>query len=206
MRTDSSEPDFIIPQGPAPLAGHLTATWAVVGFSLLLLQALYRLSPMVQNMLKEPLQWWHWLLIVLWMAFMGYSEGYKGFQKAFSPRFAARARWLKYYPGGFLRTLFAPFFCMGFFGATKKRKIVAWVLNAGIILIIVVIRQLYQPWRGIIDTGVLLGLSWGLLSVLYFSFQALIQDKVGVSPEVSELELDRQQQAMALNPSAQVAS
>lgn len=186
---------------PASLAGLLTATWAVVGFTIILLQALYRLYPMVQTMLdNHPLQWWHWALIVFWMGFMGYSEGYKGFQKAFSPRFAARARWLKYYPGGVLRTIFAPFFCMGFFGATKKRKIVAWVLNVGIVFIILVIRQLSQPWRGIVDTGVLLGLSWGLLSVLFFCFQTLIQDQPGVGPEVSDLELQRQEVVDSATP------
>ncbi len=182
----------------ASLAGKLTATWAVVGITLLLTQALYRLYPMVDNMLKEPLQWWHWALIVCWMGFMGYSEGYKGFQKAFSPRFGARARWLKYYPGGVLRTVLAPLFCMGFFGATKKRKIVAWVLNIGIVFIILIIRQLYQPWRGIIDTGVLLGLSWGLLSVLYFCYRSLVLDEAVVNPEVSDLELERQQSEDAL--------
>ena len=188
----------------ATLAGQLTATWAVAGFTLLLLQALYRLYPMVDTMLeKHTLQWWHWGLIVLWMLFMGYTEGNKGFQKAISPRFAARARWLKYYPGGVLRTLFAPFFCMGFFGATKKRKIVAWVLNIGIVGLILVIRQLTQPWRGIVDTGVLLGLSWGLTSVWFFCYQTLIQNKPGVAPEVSEPELVRQQ---AILSSASVGS
>lgn len=204
MHTEPASPDMI-PSTRPTLAGQLTAIWAVLGFSLLLLQALYRLSPMVQNMLQEPLQWWHWALIALWMSFMGYTEGYKGFQKAFSPRFAARAQWLKHYPGGVLRTLFAPFFCMGFFGATKKRKIVAWALNIGIILLIIVIRQLTQPWRGIVDTGVLLGLTWGLLSVLYYSFQTLIQGKIGVSPEVSELELARQQ-STTLKTAAHAAS
>lgn len=199
MHTDSTiDPSLPAETHSATLWGHLTATWAVVGFTLLLTQALYRLSPMVQTMLDEySLQWWHWTLILLWMLFMGYTEGYKGFQKAFSPRFAARARWLKYYPGGVLRTLFAPFFCMGFFGATKKRKIVAWVLNFGIIGLILVIRQLTQPWRGIVDTGVLLGLSWGLMSVWYFCYQTLIQDKVGVAPEVCETELARQQAVLA---------
>lgn len=195
MHTDSAmEPLSSTETHSATLAGKLTVTWAVLGFTMLLFQALYRLYPMVQTMLdKHPLQWWHWTLIVLWMSFMGYTEGYKGFQKAFSPRFAARARWLKYYPGGVLRTLFAPFFCMGFFGATKKRKIVAWVLNIGIVCLILVIRQLTQPWRGIVDTGVLLGLSWGLISVWFFCFQTLIQDKGGVAPDVSEAELLRQQ-------------
>lgn len=131
------------------------------------------------------LQWFHWVGLVASLIFMGYAEGYKGFHLKFSPRAAARALYLKRNPT-IARVLFAPLFCMGFFHATRKRKIVAYSLTAMIILLIVIVRQLSQPWRGIVDAGVLFGLGWGLVSVLLFSVKALFGKSYHVPPETPE--------------------
>jgi len=168
------------------LFGWLAALWGVVGFSYILLQALIRLTPYALALQTEPLSLWHWPLLLGWIVFMGIAEGYRGFQKAFSPRFAARAAWLRESPGLF-RGIFAPFFCMGFFGATRKRKIVAWALSSGIIVLILIVRQLPQPWRGIVDAGVVVGLTWGLLSVWWFVFKALVMNQETADPELGAL-------------------
>lgn len=171
---------------PVSPLGWLAAVWGVVGFSVILLQALYRLAPYALALQQETLAFWHWPILIGWVAFMGVAEGYRGFQKAFSPRFAARAAWLKQSPG-LMRGIFAPFFCMGFFGATRKRKIVAWALTSGIIVLIVIVRSLPQPWRGIIDAGVVVGLSWGLLSVWWFAIKALFLNQSTADPELGAL-------------------
>ncbi|MEZ0372320.1 MAG: hypothetical protein ACAI44_24740, partial [Candidatus Sericytochromatia bacterium] len=124
-----------------------------------------------------------WATLTGWTAFMAYSEGYRGFQKQFSPRFAARTRWLLEH-ADWPQTLLAPLFCMGFFGTTRKRKAVAYGLTAGIVLLVILIRLLPQPWRGIVDAGVLIGLLWGLVSVLIFSWLALFRNQVTIDPEV----------------------
>ena len=46
------------------------------------------------------------------------------------------------------------------------------VLTIGIIAIIWAVKWLSQPWRGIIDAGVLVGLTWGLITVLISTQQA----------------------------------
>lgn len=166
--------------------GWFAALWGVTGFSVLLVQAIYRLTPYALALQEQTLAFWHWPILVGWVAFMGVTEGYRGFQKAFSPRFAARAAWLRHSPG-LLQAIFAPFFCMGFFGATRKRKIVAWALSSGIIVLIVIVRILPQPWRGIIDAGVVVGLSWGLLSVWWFAFKALVLNQPTADPELGAL-------------------
>jgi hypothetical protein len=114
---------------------------------------------------------------------MAYAEGYKGFQKAFSPRTAARARYLRLNPR-VVPVILAPFFCMGYFHATKRRKITSISLTLGIIVLIVLVSFVTQPWRGIIDAGVVVGLAWGVVSLLIFSFQALGQEHYRYSPEV----------------------
>jgi len=115
---------------------------------------------------------------------MGYSEGYRGFQLGFSPRIAARALWLSRNPS-LLRGLLAPAFCMGFFGATKRRTLTSWCVLAGIVGIVSLVRLLPQPWRGIVDFGVVVGLTWGLLAMLVFAWQAVSRrDRFAVDPEL----------------------
>jgi hypothetical protein len=41
-----------------------------------------------------------------------------------------------------------------------------------------------QPWRGIIDAGVVLGLGWGIISLIIFSIQAFGAGEFPYSAEV----------------------
>ena len=59
-------------------------------------------------------------------------------------------------------------------------------VTAGIIVLVLLMRFLPQPWRGIIDAGVVMGLSWGLVALLVFSIQALTLDTFDHSPDVPE--------------------
>jgi hypothetical protein len=165
------------------LLGRLGAAWGISGACLLILFAVYRLSEIAMNAFVTDLQWYHWLVLISNIVFMAYSEGYKGFQLAFAPRFAARARYLLNNPR-LLHVLLAPLFCMGYFHTTRKRLIAAYGLFFGILVFILIFQQLSQPWRGILDVGVLVGLSWGLLSLLWFSCQAMVAKSFQYSPEM----------------------
>ena len=165
--------------------GTVGAVWGLIGLSFIFGRGLFCLYPFVEELPEMSFEWIHWTALVLSLLFMGYAEGYKGFHLKFSPRAAARARYLQFNPTP-VRLLLAPFFCMGFFHATRKRKILAFSLTAMIVLLIVLVRQLPQPWRGIIDAGVLLGLGWGLVSVWFFSFKAFFCSSFNVSPETPE--------------------
>jgi len=169
--------------------GAIGAIWGVAGLSLIFGSALYRLYPYAQELCGMTFAWYHWLALVLSLLFMGYAEGYKGFHLKFSPRCAARALYLKKNPTP-ARVVFAPFFCMGYFHATRRRKMVAYSLTAMIILLIVLVRQLSQPWRGIVDAGVLLGLGWGLVSIWIFALQAFVGKGFVVSPETPDAGLE----------------
>jgi hypothetical protein len=164
------------------LLGRFGAAWGIGGVCLLLVYALYRLSEMAMNAFVIDFQWYHWVLLIANTLFMAYSEGYKGFQLAFAPRVAARARHLIHHPR-LLHVLLAPLFCMGYFHTTRKRLIAAYALFFGILGLILIFQQLDQPWRGILDVGVLVGLSWGLVSLVWFSFQAMVAESFQHSPE-----------------------
>ena len=167
------------------MLGLIGAVWGILGISLLFGSALYRLYPYAQELWGMPFAWPEWVALVASLLFLGYAKGYRGLHLRFSPRVAARALYLKNNPTA-LRVLLAPLFCMGYFHATRKRKIVAYSFTTMIALLVVGVRTLSQPWRGIVDAGVVLGLGWGLLAIWVFSIQAFFGKNYAVSPETPE--------------------
>ena len=150
-------------------AGLLGATWGFIGAFMLISYAVWRLTPMAMDAFN--------------ILFMAYSEGYKGFQQAFSPRVAARSLYLSRNPNT-LRVILAPLFVIGYFDATRHRMIISYLLTTMIVILVVLTRMVDQPWRGIIDAGVVIGLVWGLASMLYFIVQAFAEDNFAYSPEI----------------------
>jgi hypothetical protein len=61
---------------------------------------------------------------------------------------------------------------------------VAYSVLFGILVLILIYQQFSQPWRGILDVGVVVGLSWGLVSLVWFSFQAMASESFQYSPEM----------------------
>jgi len=171
--------------GPS-LLGKIGAIWGILGLTWLFSSALVRLFPYAKEVSECPLEWYHWLGLVACLAFMGYAEGYKGFQLRFSPRAAARALYIMRNPT-LIRVIFAPLFCMGYFYATRKRKIVAYSLTIMVICLIIGVHHTPQPWHGIIDVGVLFGLGWGMVSVWVFAIKALFGKNYDVSPETPDV-------------------
>ena len=156
----------------------LIASWGVIGVLALVGQALYRLTPLALVPLQQDmLNGWLLALYIFWAVFNGYAEGYRGFQRAFSPRVVARAFYLARNPKP-THVILAPLFCMAMFHASRKRLYVAWGLFIGIVIVIIIIRQLAQPWRGIVDVGVVVGLAWGALSIIVLFLRALITNEV----------------------------
>src|SRR3990172_6522523 len=111
--------------------GILGAIWGLTGVLLLLGSAVYRLTPLAVDAFSYDFSWYHWLSLFIVLLFMSYAEGYRGFQKAFSPRVAARALYLKNHPR-LLHALLGPFFCMGFFHASGRRKITSFSVTSAI--------------------------------------------------------------------------
>ncbi len=165
------------------MTGILRAFWGLAGVSLLLGSAVYRLTPLALDAFTYDFRWYHWFFLILVLFFMAYAEGYRAFQQGFSPRVAARARYLRNHRNK-LHALLAPLFCMGYFHAPKTRRITAISVTVGIIILIVLVRLLPQPWRGIVDAGVVVGLAWGLISLAVFSLQAFTAEQFDYSPEV----------------------
>ena len=164
------------------LVGTLGATWGLAGVGLLLGGAVYRLTPIAVRAFDHPLEVRHWVFLVVWVALMVALEGYRGFQRSFSPRVAARAKYLTEHPNA-VRSFLAPFFCMGYFHATRHLQIRSILLTIGIVGLVMTVHRMAQPWRGIVDLGVLLGLTWGIISIGVFTFMAFATDGFDHPPE-----------------------
>lgn len=169
---------------PVVSAGHLSATawWGVAGTVALLVDAIMRLAPIAaEPLMQGGLSGSALVAYVAAIGFMAYVEGYRGFQLRFSPRVVARALAIGRAP--WWCAPLAPVYCMGMVHATRRRLVGTWCLIAGIIAMVVMIRWLPQPWRGAIDAGVVVGLSWGSISILVEAARA-------VSGRVPEIDPD----------------
>jgi len=168
-----------------PVVGKLAMLWGLGGLAVVLSDASLRLSRHLIDAWSYDWSIAQWTLFIVNTAFMAYSEGYRGFQKSFVPRVVARAFYLRDNPTAF-RALLAPLFVVGYFAAPKRTRMVVFIGTALIVIAVILIRQLPQPWRGIIDAGVVLGLSWGVISLALISLSALRSGKPPMPHQVPD--------------------
>jgi len=152
---------------------YLVFGWGVAGVMLLLLRAVTRLTPIaLEPILDGSLTAVQIGILAAWVVFNAYGEGYRAFQKSFCPRVVARAHHLALSPRP-LFALLAPFYCLSLFHANRRGKTVAWVMIAVIALLVFLLGRTPQPWRGIIDGGVVVALAWGLLAIVVLAARSL---------------------------------
>jgi hypothetical protein len=158
------------------------ALWGLAGVVVLLGSAILRLLPKVVDPVRagelEPL---HWAALVAFSLLNAHAEGYRGFQKGFSPRTVARVQWLAHH-GTPVQCLLAPFFCMALLGARRRCLVVAWSVFVGVTCLVLLVRGLPAPWRAVVDAGVIVGLGWGLVALVAFALVALRGRPMPVDP------------------------
>jgi hypothetical protein len=158
--------------------------WGIGGVLLMLVFAIYRLAPIALDLEYLPMNQGHWAALIFSVVYMAYAEGYKGFHLGFSPRVVIRASYLRDHPR-LDHILLAPLFCMSYIYATRKRKMISFGLTTMIICFVLIARRLPQPWLGIIDAGVVVGLGIGVVSILYFIVVEIKNPElIKTSPEV----------------------
>lgn len=146
----------------------LVQGWGVAGVVAYLSYGVAKVVPIVLEGLDSVTEQWQWGLLAVTVLFFAYVEGYKGFQLGFSPRVVSRAYvvseerdelpvWHK---------ALAPAFCIGYFHGTTKRVITSWAVTTVIFLVVIGVRELPNPYRAIVDAGVIVGLAWGILSII----------------------------------------
>ena len=169
---------------PTGAAEILIYGWGALGVVAVLTQAVVRLTPHALQPLRQgSLSAAQAFIYVAWVLFSAYTEGYRSFQGRFSPRVVARALYLAKakHPLG---VALAPLFCMAFFHATRRALISAWSVTMLVIAAVLIVHQLAQPWRGIVDGGVVVGLVWGIVAILAHFVRAFRGLEPAISNEV----------------------
>lgn len=158
----------------------LAALWGIAGVLALLVNATISLGVRAVEAIRGGLSPGEWALVVASIAFNGYFEGYRAFQLQFAPRVVARALYLARRPRP-LHVLLAPLYCMALFHATRRRLITSWIIVFGVVGLVMIVRLIGQPWRGIIDVGVAMALAWGVGAIVVFAARAAR----GVEPPIA---------------------
>jgi hypothetical protein len=179
-----------------PWVQKLVTAWGIAWVTLLLGRAIWRLTPLA----LEP--WTHDQMTtgqkgiyIAWLLANAYLEGYRGFQLKFSPRVVSRAVYLGQNPRPLWVILALPF-CMSLFHSTRRQMTVSWVFIAAIITLIWWVRSLAQPWRGIVDGGVVLGLVWGLGVVWWLFLRYLAGVRIPPPSDLPAENVAREQPAI----------
>lgn len=141
--------------------------WGVFGVIGIIASAVFKLLPRIIELGNHSFAIQHWLLLLVFTPYMAYAEGYKGFYLNLAPRVQARALYLRD-TGRPLLALAAPFFCMGYFYATRRRMLTSWIVSSSIVLLVAVVSRVPQPWRGLIDVGVVVGLVIGIAALCWY--------------------------------------
>lgn len=179
-----------------PWVEKLVATLGIVWVSLLLGRAIWQLGPLaLEPWVEGTMTHFQKGIYVTWLLLNAYLEGYRGFQLRFSPRVVTRAVYLGQNPRPLWVLLALPF-CMSLFHSTRRQMTVSWVFIGALILVIWWVRSLPQPWRGIIDGGVVLGLAWGLGVIWWLFAKYLLGAEVPPPNDLPPQKLAQEQPAL----------
>ena len=155
--------------GPGDRAAAL---WALVGSGLVFLQAVVALGARGVATVRaglEPTEWW--ALGVLTAAFV-YGEGILALERRFIPALVRRAGRLRTVRHTGMRLL-APLYAFSLVGAPLATLVRAWAGVAAIVVAVVAVRALPEPWRGIVDLAVAAALAWALVALVRQGGKAL---------------------------------
>lgn len=148
----------------------VASVWGACGVVYILAKAIKRVLPIALEPLTKgegivPLTQFQLAAYIFTCVWFAYVEGYKGFQRKFSPLVVSRAFTLQS-SSPIHHLILAPFYSMALFHATKKRMIISWSVTIGVAAIVAAVKRLPYPWRNIVDAGVVIGLTWGSISIL----------------------------------------
>ncbi len=169
----------------SPLRRRLFLTWAVGGVLLLFANAVRRVGPIALEPLRQG--WPGWRLAAAYagsVGLMGFGMGYQGLHKQFAPRVVVRAWAMADRRVGPWVALLAPLASMGLVHGTRRRVITSWTMIGSMVGALVAVRILGQPWRGVIDAGVVVGLAWGMVAILLLAARAARGELPPADPEL----------------------
>ena len=97
------------------------AIWGTIGVTYLIGKSITTLSGYAKEALDYELSTFQWVFLILYSIFMLVCEGYRGFQKKFCPRTAARVKYLYDNPSSAARDS-RPLFLHGLFSRGQENQ------------------------------------------------------------------------------------
>lgn len=165
--------------GADPPRSRSVQAWGTLGVIAYLSYGVAKVVPIVLEGLGSIEEPWQWGLLAVTLLFFAYVEGYKGFQNGFSPRVVSRA-WVVSEEGEAMplwHKVLAPAFCIGYFHGTFRRVAASWGVTTVIFAVVIGVKQLENPYRAIVDAGVIVGLIWGIVSIIVIFLKSLADEK-----------------------------
>jgi hypothetical protein len=147
------------------LAGSLAAAWTLLGVGGLFGSATYRLGSRGLATIQDGLRGGEWAALILLTVVFVYGEGFRALERRWVPGLVSRADYLRREGGTVLRLL-APLHGLALIGTVGRTRVRAWMGTTAIVLAVLLVRSLPEPWRGIVDFAVASALAWGLVAVL----------------------------------------
>lgn len=164
--------------------------WALAGLVLLLGRASVSLllkgyREILSPPLLSPLEWASFAAIVVLFV---WGEGWMALHRRWAPRVAARIRALNE-DSGTASLLLAPVYALGLTGGPRRTMVRSWAGVAAIVVAVVVVRQLAQPWQGMVKLSVAGALAVGVASLAVRWFQpgatdGEIHPRAGSTPQL----------------------
>jgi len=139
-----------------------TSAWGALGLAAILFEAAARLGAHAMRAIGAGLTIAQWSVLAGGAVVMTYIEGYRVFHRREARGVVVRARWSARRLRG-ARAWAAPLYALGLMGRHRAR---ARRVAAAIVAAIVVVRALPDPWRGIVDAGIVPALAWGGLAIV----------------------------------------
>lgn len=150
----------------AASARPLVGAWALAGVAALFLEAIYNLGRRGIATVQAGLAPLEWAVLLLLTGAFVYGEGVRALQRKWVPRVLGRCAAVARERAWWLRLL-APLYAMGLVGGTAGTRFRASLGVAAVVVAVLVVRSLPEPWRGIIDLAVAAALLWGLVALLH---------------------------------------
>lgn len=144
----------------------LVAIWALAVVLATFVEAIHRLGARAIATIAAGLSPVEWVVLVVVVAVFVWGEGHRALQRRFAPRVVARAYEAGEKARGPLAVLVAPLSCLSLVGADRRALARAWGGVALIVLAVLIVRAMPEPWRGIVDAGVSAALLWGAVALV----------------------------------------
>ena len=138
--------------------------WALGGVSLLFATAAVRLGGRGVETVKAGMETAEWAVMVFLVLLFVVGEGGGALQRKWVPRMVRRAADLRG-TAALHHQLLAPLYGMSLIGGCARSRTRAWAGTLSIVIAVLVVRSLPEPWRGIVDLAVASALVWGLVSI-----------------------------------------